>query len=51
MRYILGHLNGPYSLRVFLRNARPTGFDPSASSTSIRALQPPVTSIGALMRV
>jgi hypothetical protein len=51
MRYILGHLNGPYSLRVFLSNARPIGFDPSASSTSIRALQPPVTSIGALMRV
>jgi hypothetical protein len=51
MRYILGELNGPFSLRTFLQNARPTGFDPNAPVISIRGLQPPVTSIRSLMRV
>jgi hypothetical protein len=51
MRYILGQLNGPFSLRTFLNNAMPSGFDPNAPIISIRGLQPPVTSIRSLMRV
>ena len=51
MRYILGGLNPPFSLRTFLENAKPTGFDPNAPVVSIRGLQPPVTSIRSLMRV
>ena len=51
MRYILGQLSPPFSLKTFLQNAKPTGFDPNASSHSIRAIQPPVTSIRGLMRV
>jgi hypothetical protein len=40
MRYVLGHLNPPFSLKAFLRNTTPAGFDPSAPSTSLRSLRP-----------
>lgn len=51
MRYILGELNPPFSLKTFLQNAKPDGFDPNAPVISIRGLRPPVTSIRSLMRV
>lgn len=51
MRYILGELNPPFSLKTFLQNAKPSGFDPNSPVISIRRLQPPVTSIRSLMRV
>lgn len=51
MRYIIGQLNGPFSLRAFLTNTMPSGFDPNAPFTSIRNLQPPVTSISSFMKV
>ena len=50
MRYILGHLNPPFSLRTFLNNTKPTGFDPSAPSTSLRGLQAG-TSVKSFMKV
>src|SRR5260370_6830777 len=51
MRYILGGLNPPFSLKAFLQNAKPDGFNPNAPVISIRGLQPPVTSIRSLMKV
>jgi hypothetical protein len=51
MRFIIGNLVPPFSLKVFLNNTKPAGFNPSAPMTSIRSLQPPVTSIRAFMRV
>jgi hypothetical protein len=38
MRYIVGHFNPPFSLKVFLRNTKPSGFNPGAATTSIRSL-------------
>jgi hypothetical protein len=37
--YIIGQLNPPFSLRAFLYNTKPAGFDPNAPSTSLRGLQ------------
>lgn len=51
MRYIIGQLKGPFSLKTFLKNTRPTGFDPNAPITSVRSLQPQVTSIRSFMKV
>lgn len=49
MRYILGRLNPPFSLRAFLNNTRPSGFDPNAPTTSLRSLG--ATSIKSFMKV
>ncbi len=49
MRYILGRLNPPFSLRAFLNNTRPSGFNPNAPTTSLRSLG--VTSLKAFMKV
>jgi hypothetical protein len=38
MRYIIGRLNPPFSLKAFLQNTKPSGVDLAAPATSIRAL-------------
>jgi|SRR5271167_3196347 len=39
MRFVIGHLNPPFSLKAFLRNTRPEGFDPAAQFASIRDMK------------
>jgi hypothetical protein len=39
MRYIVGHLNPPFSLKTFLKNTNPSGFVPAAPFTSVRSLE------------
>ncbi|HTS25591.1 MAG TPA: hypothetical protein VMH81_06935 [Bryobacteraceae bacterium] len=38
MRYTVGPLHGPFSLKAFLQNTKPSGFEPEAPSTSVRGL-------------
>jgi hypothetical protein len=39
MRYVIGHLNAPFSLKSFLKNTKPEGFDPAAQFTTMRSLK------------
>lgn len=38
MRYIVGRVNPPFSLKAFLKNTKPSGFNPGSAATSIRSL-------------
>ena len=39
MRFVIGHLNPPFSLKAFLKNTKPEGFDPGTKFTSVRTLK------------
>jgi hypothetical protein len=39
MRYVVGHLNPPFSLKTFLKNTKPEGFNETAPSTDVRSLK------------
>jgi hypothetical protein len=39
MRFLIGHLNPPFSLKEFLKNTKPEGFDPATQFTSVRNLK------------
>jgi hypothetical protein len=39
MRFVIGHLNPPFSLKAFLKNTKPEDFDPAAPSTDLRSLK------------
>jgi hypothetical protein len=51
MEYIIGKLSPPFSLKLFLQNTKPAGFNPAEATTSIRIFQPSVTSIKSFMKV
>ena len=38
MRYVIGRLNAPFSLKAFLKNTKPSGFDQAAQFTAVRSL-------------
>jgi hypothetical protein len=38
MRFVIGHLNAPFSLKTFLKNTKPSGFNEAGPSTAIRNL-------------
>jgi hypothetical protein len=38
MRFVIGRLNAPFSLKAFLKNTKPSGFDQEAPATAVRSL-------------